>query len=483
MFPLVSLRKKFAVFLVAAICFVSVAHAILPAFAAAWLISGTNMLIADLVAAQTAVISGVLWYECNGFTSLSGCKSSSQSSINPNSVSSAVSGTANTVPLQVKLNPDSTRSNPDPTKWNSASGGSRDPTPKSSYSAAPAAPGNGSIDAVARAGVGTFTYSSNSGATVTQYDVIQTYQPSMSQVSADAAAKTATAAAHAGWSWSSGIYVTSTDWRSVWYRTTSITCPAGYVVSGSSCVLTDASQVVKPAGTKCEVLYSAASQSFTFDSANPTCTGLESLVSGGVLSSPSTSTGDKLSVKPTSNGGFNICDTLPDGSWNCVQTGPYSPSAGGYPATGSSSGNGGTAGDSGNSGSGNSGSGSGSGSGSSGTGTGSCGGAGQVPCSINGDGIDGKSFDPSASNTGIDNAHKGVIDAIKSNMPASPTWSWVVPISPVACTPLALKWRVFDFVINWCPFVSVYQQVISFLAYVFTAFSLFEIAMRPASRG
>lgn len=474
--PLMS-RKKIVSFLVAAFLLVPVAHAILPAFAAAWLISGTNLLIADLVAAQTAVISGILWYDCNGFTSLTSCKSSGQSSINPSSVSNAVSGSSSTVPIQVKLNPDSTRGNPNPKTWDDSTAATRSPTPKSSITQSSLySPSSGgwNADAMVYQSMDTpyETYGSSNGSTIPKV----TYLTPSNKLSPGAPYTL-----YGNWTLTSGAK--SGQSFTIYTKTENIpyTCPAGYTQSGVNCTLTVApASVQKPANTKCEVLYSAASQTFSFDAQNPNCSGLDSsLVSGGVLSSPAGSSGEKVSVKPTSNGGFNICDSQPNGSWQCLQTGPYSPSAGGYPATGATSGTGGTVGDSTNSGSTNAGTGTGSGTTSGG---GSCGGAGQSPCSISGDGIDAKSFDPSSSSSGIDTAHSNILNSIRSTLPSAPSWSWLVPITPVACSPLNLTFKGFPVKIDWCPFVDIYQQVLSFLGYLFTAFLLFEIATRPASR-
>jgi len=474
-------RKKILSFVVSAFLLVPIAHAILPAFAAAWLISGTNLLIADLVAAQTAIISGVLWYDCNGFTSLTSCKSSGQSSINPTSVSNTVSGSSSTVPIQVKLNPDSTRGNPNPKTWDDATQANRSPTPKASVSQTSLySPSSGgfNMDSMVYQSLDTpvETYGApnlgnNTVSKVTYLTPSNKLNPGAPYTS------------YSTWTLTSGA---KSGQSFVIYSKTEVvpyTCPTGYTQSGSNCVLTVApASVQKPANTKCEVLYSAASQTFSFDAQNPNCSGLDSsLVSGGVLSSPAGSSGEKISVKPTSNGGFNICDSQPNGAWDCVQTGPYSPSSGGYPATGSTSGTGGTVGDATNSGSTNAGTGTSTGSGTT-TGGGSCGGAGQSPCSISGDGIDGKSFDPSSSSSGIDTAHNNILNSIRSTLPSAPSWSWLVPITPVACSPLNLTFKGFPIKIDWCPFVDIYQQVLSFLGYLFTAFLLFELATRPASR-
>ena len=478
--PLFSKKRLVALVL----CFVFVAplaHAILPAFAAAWLISGTNMLITDIVMAQIGVISGWLWYECNGFTSIGACKATTPA-IDPTAVDNAFGKK----PIVVKLNPDSTRKNPDTKKWDNPANGGRDATPKATFPLAEALPGNGSLGAVASAGVGSYQYSQNNGTTVTQYDVIQTYQPGMVQTAADTAAKNSTASAHVGWSWSGGYFISANDWRAVWYKTVATPiCPAGYSLSGTTCNLANATQVKKPASTTCEVLYSAGTQTFDFDTANPNCDGLkESLVSGKKLSSPSNSTGEKMSAEPTANGGFNICQTQQDGSWKCVQTGPYNPGTGGYPGQTGTSGTGGTPGDTGTGPGTGTGTGSGAGTGT-GTGSssgGSCGGASQVKCGIDDSGLDGKTADTDTSIAGVQAAHEGVLGAIQSHMPTAFSWNWAIPVQPVACSALSYNVLGMAFVIDWCKYVPMMQQAISFLAYCFTALHLFKIVTRPARR-
>lgn len=475
--PLFSKKRLVALVL----CFVFVAplaHAILPAFAAAWLISGTNMLITDLVMAQLGVISGWLWYECNGFTSLSACKATTPA-IDP----AAVDNAFGKKPIVVKLNPDATRKNPDAKVFNDPSGGSRDVTPKNTIaqnSLYSPASGGWNADAMMYQSMDNpvTTYGTPSGATVQKI----TYLTPSSK-----AAPGTPYTVYMTWTFTSGAQQGKSYTLYSKSETVPYTCPAGYTLASGTCNLTAPADVKKPSTTTCEVLYSAGTQTFDFDAANPNCDGLKnSLTSSGGLNSPSSATGEKMSAKPTANGGFNICQTQPDGAWKCVQTGSYNPGIGGYPGQTTTSGTGGIPGDIG----GGSGTGTGTGTGTgpgTGTGTGtssggSCGGTSQVKCGIDDSGLDGKTANTDTSIANVQAAHDGVLGAIQSHMPTPFSWNWVIPIQPIACSSLSYNVLGMVFVIEWCKYISMMQQAISFLAYCFTALHLFKIVTRPARR-
>lgn len=53
------------------------------------------------------------------------------------------------------------------------------------------------------------------------------------------------------------------------YNVASPSCPAGYVVSGTSCTLSNVAAVKKPAGTPCQVMVNGGA--FTYDPQNPDC--------------------------------------------------------------------------------------------------------------------------------------------------------------------------------------------------------------------
>jgi hypothetical protein len=462
------------VFIAVALLIPLIANAILPAFAVAWLISGTNLVLIDGALVGISALTGALWYDCNGFTSLSSCKN------NSSNVSTATNNNdGGKKYMEVKLLPEAARKNPDSTKFNDPVPPSRDVTPKASYVSAATVPGNGSYAAIASAGLGKKTYQ-NSDGSVIDVDVIQIYQSGMTTAQASTAGQTNTAAAHVGMNYTSVYTISSTDWRAIWHKNRAPTCDTGYTLTGSNCILSNSLIVKKPTTTTCEVLYLAGTQTFQFDSSNSNCDGFANdLISGSTLQSPANSTGQKMAVTPLSNGGFQFTAVDPDGSWKTVSTSSYNSAAGGYPVTTSTSGSGGTP----NASTGTTSTGTGSGTSGSGTSSGgSCGGIGQTKCAIDDSGLTGQTLDIAPHSSAVDTAHNNVMSAIASKMPSAPTWGWSLPIQPVSCQPITLTIYGRSMLINWCSYILVMQQALSFLAYCLTAFHLFGLVIRPAPR-
>lgn len=323
------------------------------------------------------------------------------------------------------------RTNPDNTKFDDATT-TRDPTPKATYPYSQAAPGNGSLAAISNVGVGNFTYSSNGGTTVTEYHVIQTYQSGLSQAQADSAAKTATQSAHIGWSWSSGYFIASNDWRAIWYRTVSNpTCPAGYTYSAGQCNLSDASQVMKPAGrVPCEVLANGDG-TWDIDAKNPECSS---------ISNQLTKSGKKLYVAK-GDGTYDGIENKDDGGTS-ITTGNRTIDMGPPDGEGKQTIRGITDGGPGSTPGGT------GGTGSTGTGTGNCGGAGQSPCAVT---VDDSGFQGKDSIVGsAADAAKGKLDERQAFIEGKATEngnfgldnSWIPSLIPgPAVTCQALKWE------------------------------------------
>lgn len=172
-----------------------VAHAILPVFLTTWLITGTDLMIADGIMGFSGALAGWLIFECetgraalpSGLQGLPRCIESRQC--------------ADCRPAQARCNPQESRSH----EFDNPVSPARDVTPKASMAAGAAKPGNGSLAAIAAVGVGRATYANTDG-DLLEVDVIQTYQQGLSQAQADSAAKTNTSAAHTGWSWSGGYH-------------------------------------------------------------------------------------------------------------------------------------------------------------------------------------------------------------------------------------------------------------------------------------
>jgi hypothetical protein len=228
--------------------------------------------------------------------------------------------TPTTQKIPLSLDPSETRSreNPDPRAWQSD--GARDYVPKETYPVADTKPGNGSIAAIAAAGLGSFVYR-NSDGTVTDYVVVQYYQAGLSQANAESAYKTANASAYSGWS-GSGVYVSSTDWRYVWYKTRSAECNTGYTnVNGTCTLAVAASTLQKPATQPCEVVRTASG--WSMDARNPNCAGLSSaLQNTGSKIRINTGTADWTEVEIGANGTGTIRVSSGGRTWEI----PYAPS-------------------------------------------------------------------------------------------------------------------------------------------------------------
>lgn len=288
----------------------------------------------------------------------------------PRTIEQAVSQSlAGAKPIQVKLNPDSKRVNPNPVKWDDPAASARDVTSKTTYKLAmdyATKPGNGSLAAIAGGSVGVTKYANSDGTTATEADVIDISGYSGSDALKDSAAKAATSGSHSGWSWSccyvqqSGVGAT----RALWYRTVSMSCDAGYTKQADgSCLKTDDGAVKKPDTTPCEVLYDGTTGKFSYDAKNPNCAGVQSKLEpsgdGTIRFSQTDGQGNTqgIEAKKNAKGGWDITkDNGPTKGSTTVKTGPYSPTAGGgggYPVeetvnkpggdlTGGGSGTGGT---------------------------------------------------------------------------------------------------------------------------------------------
>ncbi|WP_460533624.1 hypothetical protein [Chitinimonas naiadis] len=441
------------------------------------------MLIADVAIGLTGVLSGVLWYECNGFTSFTSCKSTAQpstSGFNPNQ------------PMKVDLRPDAKRQNPDPSKFNDPTPTSRDVTPKA---AIPTNKQGGSlapssypdlVRSVGGAGMSRWYINGSSGQSALQdrrFKILVATDPSNPKANNSCPSAT-TQQDQLGGGWTPG-WCGSVDGTNylVGYQIQDQTCDAGYVLGSSGCTLAVPSAVRKPTGTTCEILWDSTAKKMLFDAANPACDGLAQRLQSGDSSNPQklTTTGidaggnrEGWSVTPNSDGGFTICqDKGASGSMTCVKTGPYDPGQNGYPPSSTTqTGGGGIVGPSNGNTPGNT--------GSSATGP-ACGGAGQPPCAIDDSGFKGAGID----HTSLDNAINALPDAynhsVTSNnndhgIETSQYWTdFRFGLASVACEPIVidlgyLSSSAGSLSLDVCenPLVVIGKQVEAFLLYVFT---------------
>lgn len=318
--------------------FAGLAFGVLPAFTIPWLLIGNNLLVTDLVVGQLGLLSGWLWYECNGFTAFTQCKT--------NGTPNVAGQPAAQQPLKVLLKPTDKRSNPDPARFEEDIP-NRDVKPKATI-ASPDKP------AQAMPTTGTWnTFLDTFGAPVSLQ---------LSQVGSNYYRDIKTLVAPAGTNTPGGYNsLPSADaegrnkvhWRTtpgdtttiqvVYDKSVPITCPNGYTGPvGGNCSLQNAAAVKKPVTTTCEVLY--ANGAFNFDAANPNCDGLAAKLQTNASAPNQIRTISKdlagetqgWTFEPNGQGGITICQDKGSGSsMTCINTGPYDSAQDGYPITGS----------------------------------------------------------------------------------------------------------------------------------------------------
>lgn len=372
------LRKPILVFMLCIALLIPLrqSQAIIPlAPVAAFLleVSGSSILVGDLVAGMSGVIAGVLWYECNKMQWGGNCDTKPSSM--PADQAPGSPG------ITIKLAPEAKRSNPDPSKFNDPAAGARDVTPKATQPVTPGSAPSDPNDSGSGGGkywqggpagsvIGGSGYGVAYAALVSNYCVGNyasgcelrncvtgsvdvglpepraTYQcegyatPGTMSCSPGADGKClvgyrnqyTSATQIAG----TPPKVCGTGQYSVQggactsYPNGPSTCPVGYSMStdGQSCNLTNAAAVKKPDTTPCEVLWDANGKAFTTDPANQNCSGLPS---GATVSTESNDgTGGSMTVKGNTNGGFDITQDKGNGQSTTVHTGPYDSVSGGY---------------------------------------------------------------------------------------------------------------------------------------------------------
>lgn len=307
------------------------ALALIPAFAVSWLITGNNLLIADLIVGQVGVIAGYLWYDCGGFSSFTQCKQ------NPPNVAQA---SASQQPIKVLLKPTDNRVNPDPTKWDPDTA-NNDVKPKTTIASPekPATVINSTWPAfLDQYGAPASVKVANTSSTSNSYRDIKTILTASSYTSLPQYDDQGRSKVF----WRSSPTDPSTI-QVVYDSSVVLTCPNGYTGPASgNCTLSVPSAVKKPSTTPCEVLYKSGS--FKFDAANPNCDGIESKLKTNPsapqqirqISQDSSGAKEGVSITPNPDGGITFCQDKGSGSTKiCVTTGPYDPGQGGYPINGS----------------------------------------------------------------------------------------------------------------------------------------------------
>ena len=416
-----------------------------------------------------------------------------------------------TPPLTVILNPSAARTNPDPTKFDDPAAGARDVTPKASATgtqtsvntpAGQTVPttiycGDNNVCATSIAGYcagqppHASSFNGQSGSTSYQMGAdghchaIFKFDSSSSTV--DLGALSDPKKSTANTTSCPGISLVASAGKcpaSNFPETGPVTCPAGYATStGTTCTLIDATAVKKPDTQPCEIL--RATTGMQLDAANPNCaqSGIQVQGNSVQLDSQSISINADGSISvatPTGQTTFQIGSYNSDGSVNITgvsrsgNPGAYVPSAtsgsGSGTGTGTSTGTT-TAPSCGGVGQAACSSGS-------GTGGSSCGAPGQPACTIDDSGFAGKTVSTADGVAGLDsyNAQRSdLLNTIKGSV-TTPDFGWQLPVQSIACQPLQFGFfKGMQFQWNWCPYIPVIQQAMSFLAYCFTALYLFGL--------
>lgn len=261
----------------------------------------------------------------------------------------------------------------------------------------------------------------------------------------------------------------------IYSKSTLKSCAAGYSLSGGNCVLNNAAQVTKPAGTVACEITRKSDNTWYIDPKNPECASLASSIT-------QSADGKKLTVSNGSGQSATVTDNddgtrdydFQDGdTWRNIKAGPYDSGLGGRPITSITDG-GGTnpGGTAGTPGTGTGGTGSGSG--------GSCGGSGQPPCAIDDSGFDGMATDGDGLAGKVDAHDQSIKDRLSAINPADKhgmDWTWLPSIPRVACTPFEFGKGGKVITIDLCKTFEVIRQALGWLLYIFMAWGLFDLLM------
>lgn len=306
-------------------------------------------------------------------------------------------------PVTIYLAPDKKRVNPDPNRWDDASGTSVDPTPKASFSAhqgTSTAPSTFPAIVSAIGGAGESLWMIYDASRDVKYLSVDTTSwnlslPCNSYANADKVPSGYSAA------WCGSVTVNNTTKTyAVYSQLSTVICPTGYTKdSNGVCQKSVAdSQIMKPSTTPCEIV-PRSDGSIDTDSRNPNC--VDSISQGNVAQPNSRTIRTVISsgFQDTSfdaDGGVTVTQNNNNGSKTIVHAGPYDSSTGGRLVdTVTSTGGGGSSGTASG--------------GTTGSASGSavCGGPGLPACSVN---IDDSGFQ------GKDTAVSTAADAAKAKL-------------------------------------------------------------------
>jgi hypothetical protein len=371
---------------------------------------------------------------------------------------------------------DEQRQNPDPDRWNDPSAGSYDVTPKEQI---PRGSGGNItqqipntwpavVDDIGGSGDKYYVYNATNDA-----HVIVLFRPNGFCTGYQNDAPTGYAGQWCG----QRTNISSTGAFAVYFRAIPTSCPAGYSISGSFCILQDVQQVMKPAETvPCEVVYDSNRGVWDVDMKNPECVNfINALQDGSIVVDGNTirvtdNNGDTSSVTRNPDGGFTVTTPTTDGGTSTVVTQPRDPNAGGSgrpgfpigsitvtPPGGGGNGNGG----------------------------GSCGGPNQPPCKVDDSGFNDLNPDWSKEVERANQERQDYIGGLGDQGNFGVDNSWIpsfLPGAPVQCTalewPITLAYRGYVLLndvarVDICDKVDIFRQ---YLAWLFSFITLVAVA-------
>lgn len=421
-------------------------------------------------------------------------------------------------PMTIKLSPSAVRANPDPTKYDSATGSSRDPTPKSIISPSSQA-ANDPNDA--GSGGGTYWKSSDMGqgqviggsaSAVTLQALTVSYcvggyaslcelkqctssvVGGLDRYTCAAYAKPGTMSCSPG---ADGKCMVGTVSSTKYIGTPPVVCPSGkYSQNGSACTdyagqstgcsagytfntststcnLTDATAVKKPANWPCEVL--RTSTGLQVDKSNTNCDGVNlagNSVSPSADTSVSFNADGSVSVSnPNGQTTFQLGTPNPDGSVPIIGAtrsgNPASYTPGGTSTPSSCGGVGQPAC---------------SGTGGSTAGSSLCGGSGQPACSVTIAGFDGLG-DPTASGkAALDTAANDRSNSLQNQTNRSSSLNilsdWVPkPQISTPCEPIVISFMRATFSWDFCKYLPLISQVMGYFFYIYAGLYIWKSFM------
>lgn len=497
-------RLKLWIAVLVLACTVTTAHALLP-------IAGAIAWLGGAVTANAGLVTGIeasLYVHAGAYAIYSIFFAQKDSSGKP----------SGTPALEVKLNPSAKRANPDPSKFDDPANGARDVTPKASI----APPAGGADTALPPVGgrvwcnynnqgrcspnyYGSTVVANSAGQALSElakhkfnqlkaiYPTIVSYAPDYASGHADVGTSPYPGGAYKitneNGSTSSNFFnvtvmegelVESMSCVGTWIagqcKQSQAACPPGYTASGSMCNLSNPAEVKKPDNWPCEVL--RTSSGLQVDTANPNCAAVQ--VSGNTIQPTSDqavsfNADNSVSISnPAGQTTINLGQPNADGSVPITGASRSGSPSSYTPGTGGSTTCGGV-GQPACSGTTNPGTGTG----------GSCGGAGQPACSIDDSGMAGKNADMTGANGALDQntaERSGLFDKAKQSV-ITPTWGWTMPVQAQSCQSLEFgQFGPLNFKLDWCKYLPLMQQAISFLAYCFTALFLFQLVFGTSNK-